>query len=91
MTFLEKLQFLASEMKNEEDGELITEALNEIIRCHQRLEIDCYYTAPDQRVDVPYDQRLQQQDAIDCRDALIKILLNAVELRDAKIKTLEGK
>lgn len=54
-------------------------AIDEIERCHARLEIDHVFVMhPDTnelvRQEVPYEDRMDMSDGISCRDATISIL-----------------
>jgi len=58
---------------------ILEDAAAEIERCHARLEIDhCFVMGAEKeelvRKDIPYPERLNTPDAVECRDATISLL-----------------
>lgn len=67
----------------------------EIQRCHKRLEITHVFKMRDEnsgleRVEIPYEERRQQPDGIECRDATIALLEQSNKAAQARIAELEG-
>ncbi len=67
--------------------------LDEVTRCHARLEIDCIYQTVGKefgKVAVPYAERGSIPDGIECRDETIRLQDEQIKALRTKLDQVEG-